>query len=209
MNTHRRPLPGQPLKTSPSANRRSFGLRRATAVLAIITMGCSVQRSSPTGSPATLPSPWCSPGVSIGPANGPLTPEQESAAKARVAADPVIAQIKGTWHILAVGPSSASCAGQPERLVGATVRVGFDQPENASWDEDLIACVHGRAQPTRLEDEWSGIDGAVALVPLPTGTIQWLSSPPGPVGAHAKLTQTTKSTLGPRGGSCPKRESSD
>jgi len=57
------------------------------------------------------------------------------------------------------------------------VRVSFDQPEGVAWEADVVACVDGQAQPTRFEDRWSGIRGAKALVPLPTGAIRWTSTP--------------------------------
>lgn len=195
--------------SSTSSRRPWSGSTCIMGLLAIISAGCGSGPSMPAGSPVTVPDPGCASGVGIGPANRPLTREEKDAAEARVKADPVIAQIRSSWRILSVGPSSARCADQHEQLVGASVRVSFAQPEDVAWDEDAVVCVRGQAQPTRLEDSWSGIRGAAALVPLPTGMIRWTPVPPDPPDTAGRLTQITKSTLGPRGGSCPRRRSTD
>ena len=139
----------------------------------------------------------------------PLTAEEDAAATARLRMDPVIAQLKGAWHVVVTGPFSAECPSQPERLVGVSVRVSFDQPEDVSWEEDAVACVEGHGQPTRFEDQWTGILGAMAIVPLPTGAIRWTSVPPVPAATPSRLVQVTKSTLGPAVGPCPTRRSTD
>ncbi len=189
--------------------RTRVGVFSSVAVLLVLVVaGCGDGPSSASDSPATVPAPWCASGSGIGPANRPLTSEEQAQAQARLQADPVIAQLKGAWHVV-TGPFSSECPGQPERLVGASVRVSFDQPQDVSWEEDAVACVKGHAQPTRFEDRWTGILGAMAIVPLPTGSIRWTSVPPGPTGPPGRLVQVVKSTLGPAAGPCPARRSTD
>jgi len=113
------------------------------------------------------------------------------------------------WHIVVMGPFSGACPGQPERLVGAAVRVMFDQPQDRSWEEEAVVCVKGRAQATLFEDRWTGIQGATAIVPLPSGTIRWSAVPPERPGPPPHLAQVAKAALQPPAGPCPKRRSTD
>jgi hypothetical protein len=184
-------------------------LSSVAVLLGLVAAACGDGRSSAIDFSSTLPAPGCSSGTGIGPANRPLTPEEQAEAQARLQADPVIAQLTGAWRVVVTGPFSAECPGQPERLLGASVRVSFDRPQEVSWDEDAVACVDGHAQPTRFGDRWTGLLGATAIVPLPTGTIRWMSVPPDPGSPPARLVQVTKSVLGPAAGSCPKRRSTD
>lgn len=181
----------------------------AIGALAFVAGGCGDDRTSASPSELSLPAPWCSPGGGIGPPNRSLTAEEENMAKTRLQADRLIMGLVPAWQVVEIGPYSASCPGEPERLVGAAIRVQFGEPADVSWDEDAIACVNGEAQPTRFELNWSGIRGAAALVPLPTGNIRWTPVPPSPGESQGQVTRTTKSTLGARGGECPKRTSTD
>lgn len=186
-----------------------FPPARAIGVLAIATAGCGGAASLTTASPVTLPAPWCAAGGGIGAPNRPLAAAEEDLARDRLRNDPVIIGLASQWHIVGVGPFSDACPGEEQRLVGAVIRVQFDEPEDVSWVEDAIVCINGEAQPTRFDLNWTGIRGAAALVPLPSGEIRWAPVPPSLGHPQGRLTRTTRSTLGPRGGPCPARTSND